>query len=170
MRLLRQRAVRVALDVGLLVGFVAEFLAREGPNYSLHSWIGVTLVPVISIHLASNWRWVTSTYRRRRAHPEWRLARFNAAFSAITMVCILSGLPIWLEWSDSGAWTVAHNITGLFSIVLALSHLWRNRHRLVALVDRRAEAPSVPAPLRRPSGGVRRSTPAASITRRRRST
>ncbi len=170
MRLLRQRAVRVGLDVGLLVGFVAEFLTREGPNYSLHSWIGVTLVPVISIHLASNWRWVTSTYRRRRAHPEWRLARFNAAFSAITMVCILSGLPIWLEWSDSGAWTVAHNITGLFSIVLALSHLWRNRHRLVALVDRRAEAPSVPAPLRRPSGGVRRSTPAASITRRRRST
>ena len=141
MRLLRQRAVRIALDVGLLAGFVAEFVTREGPDYGPHSWIGVALVPVICIHLASNWRWVTSTYRRRRAHPEWQLARFNAAFSAITMVCILSGFPIWLEWSDSGAWTVSHNITGLLSIVLALSHLWRNRHRLIALVGRRAEAP-----------------------------
>ncbi len=142
MRLLRQRAVRIALDVGLLAGFIAEFLTREGPDYGPHSWIGVALIPVICIHLASNWRWVISTYRRRRAHPEWQLARFNAVFSAITMVCILSGFPIWLEWSDSGAWTVSHNITGLLSIVLALSHLWRNRHRLMILVRGRVAAPA----------------------------
>lgn len=133
MRVLRQRATRVALDVGLLVGFIAEFVTREGPDYSLHSWIGVALAPVICAHLASNWRWIMSAYRSRSAHPEWRLARFNAGFLAATTACILSGFPIWLRWSDGGAWSALHNITGFASIVLALSHLWRNRYRLVAL-------------------------------------
>ncbi len=143
MSLLRRRAVRVALDVGLLVGFVGEFVTREGPDYDLHSWIGVVLIPVIGVHLASNWRWVTSAYRRRRAYPEWQLARFNAVFSAVTAVCILSGFPIWLGWSESGAWSTLHNITGFVSVVLALSHLWRNRKRLVGLMKRGVAAPAV---------------------------
>lgn len=132
--MLRRRAVRIALDTGLVIGFFAEFATREGPDYSLHSWIGVALLPAIGVHLASNWRWVSSTYRRRAAHPEWPLARFNAVFSAITTVCMLSGFPIWLEWSDNNAWSGLHNLTGFASIVLALSHLWRNRHRLGRLV------------------------------------
>lgn len=133
MSFLRQRTVRIALDVGLLIGFLAEFLTREGPDYSLHSWIGVVLIPVIGIHLAGNWRWVTSAYRRRSAHPEWHLARFNLLFSVVTSICILSGFPIWLEWSESGIWSGLHTVTGFVSILLALSHLWRNRRRVVAL-------------------------------------
>lgn len=139
---LRRRATRVVLDAGLLVGFVAEFATREGPDYDLHSWIGVALVPVILVHVAGNWRWVTSTYRRRRSHPEWPLARFNAVFSAVTALCIASGFPVWLEWSDSGAWAAVHNIAGLLSIVLALSHVWRNRHRLSVLVRRDTALPT----------------------------
>lgn len=134
----RRRATRIVLDAGLLVGFIAEFVTREGPDFSLHSWIGVALVPVICLHLASNWRWVVSAARRRSAHPEWQLARFNAAFFAVTTVCILSGFPIWLEWSESGVWSALHNVTGFVSIVLAVSHLWRNRQRLGALVRRQA--------------------------------
>ncbi len=137
MSLLRRRATRIVLDVGLLIGFLAEFLTREGPDYSLHSWIGVVLMPVIGIHLAGNWSWVVAAYRRRTAHPEWKLARFNAVFSVVTTVCMVSGFPIWLEWSDSGVWSGVHNITGFVSILLALSHLWRNRRRVRSLLPRR---------------------------------
>lgn len=140
MNLLRKRVFRIVLDVGLLVGFLAEFLTREGPDYDLHSWIGIVLIPAVSVHLVANWRWVTSTARRRSAHPEWPLARFNAVFSSITTICIASGFPLWLEWSDSGFWAVLHNVTGLLSIVLALSHLWRNRHRLSVLIRRQTAA------------------------------
>lgn len=137
---IRRRTTRVVLDVGLLVGFIAEFVTREGPDYNLHSWIGVVLIPLIGIHLVTNWRWVTSTFRRRSAHPEWPLARFNAVFSVITAVCIVSGFPLWLEWTSGDAWVVVHNLTGLVSIVLALSHLWRNRHRLSVLLRRKGAA------------------------------
>lgn len=134
MSLLRRRSLRIAFDAGLLIGFVAEFVTREGPDYGLHAWIGVGLLPVVCAHLASNWRWVVSVYRRRRTHPDWLLARLNTAFLAVTSVCIASGFPIWLEWSDSGAWSALHNITGFLSILLALSHIWLNRYRLVALL------------------------------------
>lgn len=118
------------------MGFGAEFVTREGPDYDLHSWIGVVLIPLVAIHLASNWRWVLSTVRRRTSHPEWPLARFNAVFSVVTVVCIVTGFPLWLEWSDSGVWSGAHNLTGFASILLALSHLWRNRRRLSVLIGR----------------------------------
>lgn len=136
MKPLRLRVVRVALDLSLLVGFIAAFLTREGPDYDLHSWIGVALIPAVGVHLAGNWRWVENTSRRRNAHPEWNLAVFNLAFSVITSYCILSGFPIWLGWSEHAVWTVSHQLTGLLSVVLALSHLWWNRRRLVNLVAR----------------------------------
>lgn len=138
MALLRRRGLRIALDVALLVGFLAEFVTREGPDYAVHSWIGIVLLPIVGVHLASNWRWVTSVLSRRQAHPEWPLARFNAVFSVITAICIVTGFPIWLEWSSSDVWTVSHTVTGFVTVVLALSHLWRNRKRLGALLRRRS--------------------------------
>lgn len=140
MGLLNKRAIRILLDVSLLVGFFAEFVTREGPDYGLHSWIGIVLVPVIAVHLISNWRWVTSTVRRRRSHPEWKLARFNAVFSTVTAICIVTGFPLWLEWSDSAFWSTVHNVTGFLAIVLALSHLWRNRQRVSRLLRQRTLA------------------------------
>lgn len=138
MKLLRLRAVRVVLDVVLLVGFIAEFATREGPDYAVHSWIGIVLTPIIAVHLLSNWRWVTSVVRRRNGHPDWSLALLNTVFSIMTAVCILTGFPIWLEWSTNNAWSVVHTITGFLSVILALTHLWWNRKRLGALLRRRA--------------------------------
>lgn len=140
MKLLRNRAVRIVLDAGLLVGFLAEFLTREGPNYNLHSWIGVALIPAVAVHLATSWRWVTSAARRRTSHPEWPLARFNAAFAVVTAICVVSGFPLWFEWTTGGLLSGLHQVTGLLSIVLALSHLWRNRDRLSLLLGRRSLA------------------------------
>lgn len=138
--LVRHRVVRIVLDTGLLLGFVAEFATREGPDYDLHSWIGIVLIPMVSVHLAANWHWVTSAARRRMSHPEWPLARFNAAFSAITTICIASGFPLWFGWTDNSGLVGAHTLTGFASVLLAFSHLWRNRRRLLALVRRRAVA------------------------------
>jgi len=140
MSLLRHRATRIVLDTGLLVGFIAEFLTREGPDYDLHSWIGIVLIPIVGVHLAGNWRWITSTIKRTTAHPEWKLARFNAVFAVVTLVCIVSGFPLWLEWTEGGTVSGLHNITGFVSVVMSLSHLWRNRSRVMALARPRPAA------------------------------
>ena len=132
--LFRWRSIRIVVDTILLIGFLAEFATREGPDYALHSWIGVALVPIVGIHLSSNWRWVRSTFDRRRNHPEWSLALFNAAFAVVTFVCIVSGFPLWLDWSQASALVTAHTLTGLVSIVLAVAHLWRNRERIRRLI------------------------------------
>ncbi len=132
--MLQSRAVRVVLDVGLLVGFLAEFVTREGPDYALHSWIGIALIPMVAVHLVANWRWITSAARRRTAHPEWPLARFNAVFAAAATVCTVSGFPLWFEWIEGGVLAGVHTLTGFLTIVLALSHLWRNRRRLSILL------------------------------------
>lgn len=134
--------MRVGVDATLLVGFIAEFATREGPDYDVHSWIGVALVPLIAVHLVSNWRWVTSTIRRGRSHPDWPLARFNAGFSTATTVCIVSGFPLWLDWSTNDTLIGLHTLTGLLSIALAASHLWRNRQRLTSLLQRRHSTPA----------------------------
>lgn len=131
------RVARIVLDLGLLVGFVIEFLTREGPDYDFHSWVGVVLVPIIAVHLATNWSWVRATLRRRAAHPEWKLARFNGVFSIVAGVCIVTGFPIWLEWSDAGAWSTTHTLTGFASLLMMVSHLWRNRGRIRTLLGRR---------------------------------
>jgi len=132
----QRRIARIVLDVGLLIGFALEFITREGPDYDFHSWVGVVLIPIVGVHLASNWSWVTSTLRRRAAHPEWKLARFNAVFSVVTAVCIVTGFPIWLEWSEASAWSTVHTVTGFASLILAASHIWRNRSRISKLIGR----------------------------------
>ena len=135
---LSSRGVKIVLDVVLLVGFIAEFVTREGPDYAIHSWIGIVLIPIVAVHLVSNRRWVMSTIRRRTAHPEWPLARFNAIFGVVAAVCIITGFWPWLEWSGADPMALIHTVTGFASILMMFSHLWRNRRRIGGLVRRRA--------------------------------
>lgn len=131
----RRKSVKIALDVVLLVGFLAEFITREGPDYDLHSWIGVVLMPIIAIHLASNIGWIKRTLKNRSADREWPLARFNAVFGVLAAVCILTGFPIWFGWGED-PWSIIHTVTGFLSIILMFSHLWRNRSRILRLAGR----------------------------------
>ena len=62
--LLRRRSFKIAIDTALLVGFITEFVTREGPDYGLHSWVGIVLVPVISAHLVSNAGWIKRVVAR----------------------------------------------------------------------------------------------------------
>jgi hypothetical protein len=127
---LRHRWSKIAVDTGLLVGFLTEFITREGPDYGLHSWVGIVLVPVIAVHLLGNAGWVRRVIARGRSDREFGLAVLNGVLGLLAAVCIVTGFPIWLDWSDAQFWTIAHTITGMLSIVAMFVHLWRNRSRI----------------------------------------
>lgn len=128
------RLVRIMLPVLLLIGFIAAFLTREGPDYTIHSWVGIAVLPVIAIHLASNAGWIRRVWKRKRRHREFGLGVLNAAFAALAGICIATGFPIWLGWSDAAGWTATHMITGIASILVMLVHVWRNRARIRHLI------------------------------------
>ena len=136
--LARRRWSKILLDSALFVGFLAEFVTREGPNYTVHSWIGIALVPIIALHLTGNLGWIKRVLARRRQDREFGLGVLNAVLGALASICIVTGVPIWLEWSDAGAWAPIHTITGFASILIMFVHLWKNRGRIVQLVRQRA--------------------------------
>ena len=130
----RRRWPKVVIDSALLVGFLAEFITREGPDYTVHSWIGIVLVPIIVVHLAGNTAWIKRVWARKRRDREFGLGVLNASLGALAGVCIVTGFPIWLEWSEAGAWSAIHTITGFLSIIVMFVHLWRNRTRIGRLL------------------------------------
>ena len=138
----RQRVARIMLPALLLAAFVAEFLTREGPDYTLHSWVGIALIPIIAVHLTGNAGWIRAVWRRGRQHREFGLGLLNASFSALVGVCIVTGIPLWLGWSSATGWVGTHTVTGIASIVVMVVHLWRNRARLSRLIRPRAKATS----------------------------
>lgn len=139
-RALRRRGWKILIDVSLFVGFIVEFLTREGPDYALHSWVGIVLIPVIAVHLISNGSWIRRVLVRRRDDPEYSLAVLNTVLGALAVICIITGFPIWFDWVGDGIWVTAHTATGLLSIVLMFVHLWRNRRRIKAMTRRRVAA------------------------------
>jgi len=130
---LKKRSVKITIDVLLLVGFLAEFITREGPDYLIHSWIGIVLVPVITVHLLSNLPWIQRVISRGREDREFSLGVLNAVLGLLAVTCIVTGFPIWLEWSDASLWEVVHTVTGFLSIIVMFVHLYRNRSRIVRL-------------------------------------
>ena len=128
--LLRRRWSKIAVDTALLAGFLTEFITREGPDYGLHSLVGIVLVPIIAVHLLSNAAWIRRVAARGRNDREFALAVLNAVLGLLASVCIATGFPIWLEWSDAEFWAVTHTITGFLSIILMFVHMWRNRSRI----------------------------------------
>ncbi len=134
--MLRRRWFKIAIDTALLVGFVTAFVSREGPDYGFHSWVGIVLVPVISAHLVSNAGWIRRVVARGRDDREFPLAVLNTGLGLLASVCITTGFPVWLEWSENELWAVAHTITGFLSIIVMFVHLWRNRSRIRQLAVR----------------------------------
>ncbi len=132
----RRRWTKIVVDVALLVGFLAEFITREGPDYDLHSWIGIVLVPIIIVHLIGNLGWIKRVISRGRADREFSLGVLNAVLGTLAVICIITGFPIWLEWSEAAFWATLHTVTGFLSIILMFAHLWRNRGRIGGLLGR----------------------------------
>lgn len=137
----RTRGARVVLPVILLAAFTAELLTREGPDYAIHAWVGIALVPIIAVHLSGNAAWITAVWKRGRRHREFGLGLLNACFAAVVVICLVTGFPPWLGWSEAGGWTATHTVTGFASILIMVVHLWRNRARISRLMRSRARRP-----------------------------
>ena len=136
-RFARKRSTKIALDTALFVGFIVEFVTREpsfDPDYLLHSWTGIVLMPVIALHLAGNWGWVKRVWANKAADREFRLGVLNAVLGALAWACIISGFPLWLDWSSAGWLAGLHTLTGMVAILLMFVHLYWNRRRIGALV------------------------------------
>lgn len=130
----RRKWLKVLVDSALLVGFLAEFFTREGPDYTLHSWIGIVLVAVIALHLAGSLGWIRRVWARKRHDRDFGLGVLNATLGFLAGICIFTGFPIWLEWSDAPPWTGLHTVTGFASILIMFVHLWKNRRHVTRLV------------------------------------
>ncbi len=126
----RRRRFKIIIDVGLLVGFLAEFVTREGPDYAVHSWVGIILIPIIGLHLAGSIGWIRRVWARRGQDRDFKLGVLNASLGFFAGVCITTGFPIWLDWSAASAWTTVHTVTGFASILAMFAHLWMNRARI----------------------------------------
>lgn len=134
---LRRRPVKIVVDVTLAAGFVVEFLTRErsfDPRYLLHSWTGIALLAVLALHLGGNWGWIRRVATRRSRDREARLGLLNLGFGVATLVCIVSGIPLWLAWTEAGALTGVHAGTGFLAILLMLVHIGWNQRRIRTLV------------------------------------
>lgn len=129
----RRKWIKIVVDVALLVGFLAEFVTREGPDYALHSWVGIVLVPIIAVHLAGSLGWIRRVWNRRRKDPDFNLGVLNAILGSLAGVCIATGFPLWLEWSEAPALSALHTVTGFLSILIMFVHLWMNRTRITQL-------------------------------------
>lgn len=143
---IRRRAVKIAIDTALLVAFVLVFVSRErsfDADYVLHGTVGLVLVPILALHLGSNWGWVRRLASRRRRDRDARLAMLNLVFGAATAVCVLSGIPLWGGWVEADALVATHSATGMTSILLVLVHLVWNQRRFRSLIGlHRTGAPS----------------------------
>ncbi len=135
-RVARRKWFKRIVDSALLVGFLAEFITREGPDYAVHSWIGIVLVPIIVLHLSGNLGWIQRVWARKRQDREFNLGVLNATLGTLAGVCIITGFPIWLEWSEASAWTATHTVTGFASILTMFAHLWMNRKHIGQLLKR----------------------------------
>ncbi len=129
----RRRWIKIVIDSSLLVAFLAEFVTREGPDYAIHSWIGIVLIPIIGLHLTGNLGWIKRVWSRKRRDPEFGLGVLNSSLGLLAGVCIVTGFPLWFEWSDASVLVGIHTITGFGSIVVMFAHLWKNRSRIVRL-------------------------------------
>lgn len=139
MSILRRRPVKIAVDTALLVAFVTAFLTREpsvDPDYLLHSVVGLLIVPILALHLTSNWGWIKRVATRRFHDREARLGAFNLVFGTMAAVCIITGVPIWVgdaEWSTVSS---IHTVTGALASFMVVAHLVWNQRRLRTLFRR----------------------------------
>ncbi len=101
---LRRRWSKIAVDTALLAGFLTEFITREGPDYGLHSWVGIVLVPIIAVHLLGNAGWIRRFHKRPQpsTHAETKGFRFHHFPQPSTRIHS-EWLPTWLPMITNGA-------------------------------------------------------------------
>ncbi len=105
-------------DLPLLGPFTAVFITREGPDYGVHSIVGLVLLIPVLVHLSSKLGWIARACSRAGWPRKRPNSRLNAALALATATVIIIGIPAWTGASLSNA---PHAISGLASIALAPS-------------------------------------------------
>lgn len=144
----RRRGTRIAVDIAMVVILAITPLTSErsfDPDFLLHSWAGLALVPLAAVHLAGNTAWLNRLRHQRLHARERTFSLVNVAIVGSLSVCIVSGFPLWLEWVDNAAneesiYESIHAISGFLGVGLTIAHLIMNRHRIVQLARRKKVA------------------------------
>ena len=131
------RSLRIAIDVGVFGFFAVLFLTREGPDYTLHSVVGLVAVAPIAAHLWPNRRWITSAWSREGWGRKVPLSRLNAVLAVSTVVCTVTGVVAWVGVEAADA---PHAFSGFVSVGAAIVNGVRNSQRFMALTGRRVSA------------------------------
>lgn len=168
-RFARRRSTRITVDVAMVAILAVTPLTSErsfDPDFVLHSWAGMALVPLAGVHLAGNTAWLNRLRHRRLHARERSFSLVNVAIVGSLGLCIASGFPLWLEWVENTAdeesiYESIHAISGLLGVGLTIAHLTMNRRRIVQLARRNKAAPHidrVPAPAEESHGMTHDST------------
>lgn len=125
----RRRSRTIATYGGLLLAALVAFASHEW-GATVHSWLAIVVIAVVTWHVLSQRRWVTSAARRRLTHPERLLVVLNTALAVDFVLVNLSGFPVWF-WGVGGVLAQVHSVTAIAFLVLVPVHLVFNRHRLL---------------------------------------
>lgn len=121
---------RALLDIVVFLFFAALFLTREGPDYTVHSVLGLVALAAIAAHLWPNRRWIKSAWSPAGWRRKVKLSRLNMVLAVSTAVCTLTGVASWVGVSAADG---PHAITGFISLGAAIVHGIRNRRLFMTM-------------------------------------
>ena len=117
---------------GLIILFALVLLYLSGlaftPLRPVHFALGFALIPILAVKLAStSWRAISYYLRRgayRAAGPPWVLPRLIAApLAVVAVLATVSGVVLWSQGTDHGAWAGVHTDSVIALGVVVLVHL-----------------------------------------------
>ncbi len=124
----------------LLIFLVVVYVtgAFVGPLRGTHFFVGFALIPPLALKLVSTgWRFAhyyVGTARYRATGPPWPLPRLLAPpLVLVTIVAILSGIVLWAEGTQRGAWSTVHTDSIVVLLVLTTIHLGVHLRRAVVV-------------------------------------
>jgi hypothetical protein len=137
---------RFRWDVVLLVSFIVAAM-RHWTELPCHEVLGFLVVPVLAVHLALNWKWITDVLRRS-ARPRLREVRFNRAWDIaqmiVAVIAIGSGLLVsrhllpafGMTGRRHGFWEHVHSVFAWGLMVMIGIHLGVHVHWIWSKVRR----------------------------------
>jgi cytochrome b len=134
------------LDLWLLATVLLLFAPRL-TGLPVHEWVGISLVPILVLHLELSWDWITSTTKTFPTRPN-RRARINYLLNWLLFILIVleitSGLmisqvalpPFGLATLDDRSWRALHNQALNWTHLVLGIHVAMNWQPLVLLARR----------------------------------
>jgi hypothetical protein len=135
--LMSRHAWIAALDTLLLVLYLALQEPGGATGFVWHEWFGIASIPLIGLHVALSWSWISANWPRAREGrtPHARINYvLNTCLFVMMMIVILTGLVIseyalpafGVPSHSTRRWEQFHNFTSALMIPVAALHLALN--------------------------------------------